>query len=370
MNNLLLKKAFTDAQLNSEPTVRHSFSPEFEAKMESIIRLKGKNPAFLNTVGKRVACVILAVLISLCGVACGVKQVREPLIREVKRIIVNIGELFTGTGAEEISELLPTEVTKIIAFDHSDTTDTEYVIADADKIKSFVTLMTETAWRSSDSEISADELNAYFSFAFYGADGKISARLDMCRNIFSQGAAVIIYNGDKSTVFRISNKIYDELLCFINKRYYLHDSTYEIPSEKLCRAAAEVFFADMTNDEIKAVRKEIRAAHYSVEEFLLENVTLLKSENSVYWGYLKNGEAFVDPIANYERRFNVDATVKEALNSAIKNVNNGNAEALLKKALKIWNDAVKAHNLDALFTAHEYIHVFRVLMTISAILTA
>ncbi len=121
--------------------------------------------------------------------------------------------------------------------------------ADADKIKSFVTLMTETAWRSSDSEISADELNAYFSFAFYGADGKISAQLDMCRNIFSQGAAVIIYNGDKSTVFRISNKIYDELLCFINKRHYLHDSTNEMPSEKLCRAAAEVFFADMTKSE-------------------------------------------------------------------------------------------------------------------------
>ncbi len=64
----------------------------------------------------------------------------------------------------------------------------------------------------------------------------------------------------------------------------------------------------------------------------------------------------MDPIASYEHRFNVDATVKEALNSAIKNVNNGNAEALLKKALKIWNGAVKANNLDALFTAHEYIH--------------
>lgn len=324
--------------------------------MNSIIRSQSRSHTFINTAGKRVACVILAALISLFGVACGVKQVREPIIREVKQIIVNIGELFTGSKAEKISELLPTEVTKIIAFDHSDTTKAEYVIADADKIKSFVTLMSETAWRSSDSEINADELNAYWSFEFYSADGSISARLDMCRNIFSQGAAVIVHNGAESNAFVISNKIYDELLCFTNKRYYLHDSSNEMPGEELCNSAAEIFFADMANDDIKSIRKEIRAAHYAVEEFLLENVTLLKSENSVYWNYLESGEIFIDPIADYERSIKVNITVGEALKTAIKSVNDSKAEALLKKALKIWNDAVKSHDLDELFTAHEYIH--------------
>lgn len=48
--------------------------------------------------------------------------------------------------------------------------------------------------------------------------------------------------------------------------------------------------------------------------------------------------------------------VTEALKKAITTVNDTKAEALLKKALKIWNDAVKAHDLDGLFTAHEYIH--------------
>lgn len=356
MNNSLLKKAFTEAQLNSEHTVKHSFSPEFEAKMNSIIRSQSRSYTFINTTAKRVACVILAALISLFGAACGVKQVREPIIREVKRIIVNISELFTGTKAEEISELLPTEVTKIIAFDHSDTAEAEYVIADADKIKSFVTLMTETAWRTTDNEITADELNAYWSFEFYSADGSISARLDMCRNIFSQGAAVIVYSDDESNLFVINNKTYDELLCFTNKRYYLHDSSNEMPGEELCNSAAEIFFADMANDDIKSIRKEIRAAHYAVEEFLLENVTMLKSENSVYWNYLESGEIFIDPIADYERSFKVNTTVTEALKKAITTVNDTKAEALLKKALKIWNDAVKAHDLDGLFTAHEYIH--------------
>lgn len=58
-----------------------TFSAEFEQKMQRLIN-KEKKPYYylINTVGKRVACVIVAVLLVLTSVTFGVKAIREAVI--------------------------------------------------------------------------------------------------------------------------------------------------------------------------------------------------------------------------------------------------------------------------------------------------
>ena len=215
--------------------------------------------------------------------------------------------------------------------------------------------MTDTAWYKPDVDPRDSELNSYWSFEFYSADGKCLSKLDMCRTIFSD-AYVIIQKDREKHIFRISDNVYSELLCFTNKRYYLHNSSLPVPSDEICTAAEERITEGLNKNEKKRVEREIRDAHYAVEEFLLNNVSLLKSKDSAYWDCLESNEGFLDPITNEKKEFDVNKRVKSALSYIIYKINDKESGNNLKKALEIWERGVREHNLDDLFTAHEYIH--------------
>ena len=112
MNNSVLKKAFIEAQLDIPANGAHEFSREFDMRMERLIRMQSGVCRLINTAGKRAACIALAAVLSLTAAACGIREVREPLIREIKRMFVNARQLFEGTQAESISSLLPAEIEK------------------------------------------------------------------------------------------------------------------------------------------------------------------------------------------------------------------------------------------------------------------
>ena len=355
MNNSILKKAFIEAQLDFPANGAHRFSPEFEKRMKKLIRMQSGAYRLINSAGRRAACIALAVILSFTAVACGVKEVREPIVREIKRIFVNARELFAGTQAEDISSLFPSEIEKIVAADHTDKNGAEYTIDDPEKIKSFIKIMTDTTWYKPDGGFESLEFNSYWSFEFFGADGESLSRLDMCR-VFSSDTAVIIYKDGEKHIFRISDKVYSELLCFTNKKYYLHNSSLPFPGEEFCAAAEERITAGLNNEDKKRVEREIRDAHYAVERFLLENVSLLKSKDSVYWDCLDSNEGFLDPITNEKREFDVNKRVKSALSYIIFKVTDRESGKTLKKALEIWERGVREHSLDDLFLAHEYIH--------------
>ncbi len=355
MNNSVLKKAFTEAQLGLPASGTHKFSHEFEKRMEKLIRMQNGVYRLINTTGKRAACIVLAVILSFTAVACGVKEVREPLVREIKRIFVNARELFDGTPAEDISSLLPSEIEKIVAADHTDKNGAEYTIDNPEKIKSFIKIMTDTAWYKPQDETEDFEFNSYWSFEFYSAGGECLSRLDMCRSFSNDSTVIIQKNGEKH-IFRISDKVYSELLCFTNKKYYLHNSSLPFPGEEFCAETEKRITADLNREDKKRVEREIRDAHYAVESFLLQNVSLLKSQNSVYWDCLESNEGFLDPITNEKTEFDVNKRVKSALSYVIFKVTDRESCKTLKKALDIWERGVREHNLDDLFLAHEYIH--------------
>lgn len=84
----ILRKAFDVIALEEAKTLptpdecEHiTFSAEFEQKMRKLINREKKPYYYLiNTVGKRVACIILAALITLTSVTFGVKAIREAVI--------------------------------------------------------------------------------------------------------------------------------------------------------------------------------------------------------------------------------------------------------------------------------------------------
>lgn len=105
-NNLeILKKALAviaeeeAAKLPSEEECADiTFSEEFERKMERIIRFQ-KKPyySYVNTVGKRVACIILAILIAFTTVTFSVKAFREAVLE----FFVETFEKFSIVGFNE-----------------------------------------------------------------------------------------------------------------------------------------------------------------------------------------------------------------------------------------------------------------------------
>lgn len=98
MTKAELKKAFREAASyefrdvpRDDSLIQHEFSPEFERKIEKLIR---KEQTFfwhfVNTASKRVA-VIAVVLVMLFTTACSVEAIREPIVR----FLIEVYESFT-----------------------------------------------------------------------------------------------------------------------------------------------------------------------------------------------------------------------------------------------------------------------------------
>lgn len=74
------------------------FTKAFENKMEKLIRAQKKSYFyFINTVGKQVAVIILAIMISLTATTFGVKAIRESVIK----FITETFEKFTAVSVED-----------------------------------------------------------------------------------------------------------------------------------------------------------------------------------------------------------------------------------------------------------------------------
>ncbi len=86
-----------------------TFSEAFEKKMEKLIRAQKKSYFYLiNTVGKRVAVIILAIMISLTATTFGVKAIRESVIK----FITETFEKFTSVSVENENPDIQVEIIK------------------------------------------------------------------------------------------------------------------------------------------------------------------------------------------------------------------------------------------------------------------
>lgn len=94
----LYNKKLSDSLPTDEELKDIKFSKTFENKMEKLIRAQKKSYFYLiNTVGKRAAVIILAIMISLTATTFGVKAIRESVIK----FITETFEKFTAVSVED-----------------------------------------------------------------------------------------------------------------------------------------------------------------------------------------------------------------------------------------------------------------------------
>lgn len=94
----LYNKKLSESLPTDEELKDITFSENFENKMQKLIRAQKKSYFyFINTVGKRAAVIILAIMISLTATTFGVKAIRESVIR----FITETFEKFTAVSVED-----------------------------------------------------------------------------------------------------------------------------------------------------------------------------------------------------------------------------------------------------------------------------
>ena len=81
-------------ELLSEETVEHTFSPEFEGQMDKLIKRRRKPYySIINTVGKRVAVIILAFFIVSFTTVMSVEALRKPFLKFITNMFSTHSEI-------------------------------------------------------------------------------------------------------------------------------------------------------------------------------------------------------------------------------------------------------------------------------------
>lgn len=358
MNNtrVILKNAFIDAQMIDYTVKQHIFSNDFEKRMQQIIKYQKGVFRLINTTAKRIACVILVSLICLTSVACSIEEVREPIIEEIKKFYVNAKELLTGTAADDVANLFPNDVSKVIGTSHISKFENQYIIDDEETVTKFIKLLSKTHWGEPEWFEDFDDINTYWTFDFYNSQDKNIFQIKMCNDIKYEKSKIAIISNGEERHFYISNKIYKEILAFTNEKYYLHDSKLKKHNTDFFESKKSIVLTGLDKAEAEKVKKKIRNLHYEIELFLITEVSHLKETDSIYWDYVISEEIFTDPITDEHRKFDMDRILNFELNYIISVLKDESTKQKLSYVLNQWEKSVNAHDLEGLFKVHEYIH--------------
>ncbi|MBR2043483.1 MAG: hypothetical protein IJ946_04000 [Clostridia bacterium] len=354
--NNILKNAFIDAQLDSRVIYTYDFSAYFNEKMQRIIKMQKGFGRLINTASKRAACIVLAIILCFTTVACSVKEIREPVFEEIKRIVVNAKELLRGTAAHDVAYLFPTDIIKIVGTSHISENKNQYYINEKEKITSFIKLLSETQWGSPKQFEEFEKANIYWSFDFYNSNGERVLEIKMCNDTAYERSKIAIIKDGEENHFYISNKIYNEILAFTNQKYYLHNSPVGDIDDSFFIEKKKTVFKGMNEEYKREAQKRIRSLHYEMEHFLMSNVSLLKEGDSIYWEYVINENIFIDPISGLERKYDINRIFRYEMEYLISVVEDKRTKESLIDVLTLYEQAVAEHNLSALFKVHEYIH--------------
>ena len=353
----ILKKAFVDAQLAGYTIAQHDFSNEFEGRMQKLVRQQRGILKLINSTGKKVACILLSILILATSTIFSVEALREPVIEAIQSFFVNVKEQLSGTNADNIAKHFPEKITKIVATNHITNTPKEYVIDDEEKIAAFTELLTTTNWGTPQSKLEADTEYINYRFEFKSGEETITTLIICSYFPGGFGIAEIIYDG-KHFVYNISERTYFDILAFTTQKYYLHKSDLQQPSKEQCLEWQKDSLMGLNEKEKKEFCESFKLLHLHIENFLLGNVSLLKEPDSIYWKRheLKRDDVFKDPITGTE---GIDNTYHIMLDYFETLISLAKDEEILNELLLMKTDyinAFKFHDIGSLFSVHEVIH--------------
>lgn len=353
----ILKRAFIDAQIDRLDCLPHRFSDRFEQKMQRIIRSQKGVLKLVNTVGKRVACIALAVIICLATTVFSVEALRKPFIEAVEQVLVAVKEKLTGTRADNIAEYFTDDITQIVATNCITSVPKEYVIASPQKISEFITLLSGTYWGEPLDGLEAKEQYTNYRFEFK-SDNETVTVINMCGCFPGLYGTAEIVTDRHSAFYNISERTYLDILSFTTQKYYLHKSDLERPEKERCLAWQAEALDGLETREKESVCKTFRALHNHIEEFLLGRVSILKEPDSIYWEIfgLDRDEVFVDPISGSQGIDNTYYIITDCFDSLINTVKTEKLKSAIVTMKADFKRAIKSRDIGSVFAVHEVIH--------------
>ena len=325
--------------------------------MRKLIKSQKGVLKLINTAGKKVAVVLLSILILSTSTVFSVKALREPVIEAIQSFFVNVKEQLTGTRADNIAGHFSENITQIVATNNITSTPKEYVIDEEEKIAAFTELLATTNWGTPRSELEADTDYVNYKFEFKNGEETVTT-LNICSYFPGLFGIAEIINDGKSTVYNISERTYLDILAFTTQKYYLHKSDLEQPKKQQCLEWQKEALAGLTEYEKKEFCESFKWLHIQIEDFLLGNVSTLKEPDSIYWKIyeLKRDVVFKDPISGTEsidNTYHIMLDYFDTLISLAKDKEIRNALSVMKSD---YINAFKFHDIGSLFSVHEVIH--------------
>lgn len=131
MNNArtVLKSAFIDAQIIECNKQVHAFSKKFEDKMQILIQHQRGYFKLINTTKRKIACIILSILVIATSTVFSVEALREPVVEAIQSFFVNVKQQLSGTRANNIADYFIDDITQIKATNYFTTVPKEHVIS-------------------------------------------------------------------------------------------------------------------------------------------------------------------------------------------------------------------------------------------------
>lgn len=162
----------------------------------------------------------------------------------------------------------------------------------------------------------------------------------------------ITSNVEKET----SNTICAETVDFSNKKYYLHKSDLEKPSQEACLKAQKEALQELNETEIKNVQQILRETHIMLEYRLIDAVRLIKEPNSPYWAKFNMDEPYLDPLSGNIVKSDGFYNNIEDLKKIENIIKEPETKEKIKEIYTKFQIAMDNHDLEGCFKAHEAIH--------------
>lgn len=262
----------------------------------------------------------------------------------------NIGTL--SSESLTLGEFIPQDIKKIKITIISDGTennnynDVIYYLTDTTQIHSFIDVYNSINLQNSD--------NSNVSELLYEIDfnGDTSSNF----KIYSNKLISVNYNNIENT-FNLSNETFDKIAKSTNVKYYLHDSTLDIPSSTSCYNVQSMILSNLSQSEISSLRNDIRNIHFSLEFFLVDYINVLKDSNASFWEPATINETYIDANGTKVQSFGFwedRDDLKHVLNPNI----NDRAKEIINDIILHLQYGMDNHDLSECFEAHKILHDF------------
>ena len=154
----------------------------------------------------------------------------------------------------------------------------------------------------------------------------------------------------------ISNITDLETVDYTNKKYYLHKSNLEKPSNEICKIEQDKALEGLSAEERESVQEILRETHVYMEYLLIEAVRMIKEPDSPYWNKFTINAPYIDPYTGNTVISNGFYNNVDDLKKIEDIIKNNDTKENIKRIYNQLQNAMDNHDLEQCFKVHEKIH--------------